>query len=110
MPTAELSDIVIKIGNTSGAEIDKFQEFGLTHDGAQEIKAPLIRECYANFECRLYDGSLIDKYNFFISEVVKAHVATLPKYPETLHYMGDGMFMVSGTTINRKSLFRQGML
>ena len=97
-------DIVVKVGNTSGAEIDKFKEFGLTFDEAQEVEAPMIRECYASFECRLYDDSLIDKYNFFIFEVVKAHVATSPNHPETLHYMGDGMFMVSGKIIDRKSL------
>lgn len=85
LPTAALVDIVVRIGNTSGAEIDKFKEFGLTLDEAREVEAPMIRECYASFECRLYDDSLIDKYNFFIFKVVKAHVATSPKHPETLH-------------------------
>ena len=34
--------------------------------------APLIHECHANFECRLYDDALEDKYNFFVFEVVKS--------------------------------------
>jgi flavin reductase (DIM6/NTAB) family NADH-FMN oxidoreductase RutF len=110
LPTTELIDTIIRIGNVSGAEIDKFVEFGLTPDDAQEVEAPLIRECHASFECRLHDSSLVDKYNFFIFEVVIAHVATSPEYPETLHYMGDGLFMVSGKIINRKSLFRSEML
>ncbi len=110
LPTTALLDTVIRVGNTSGAEIDKFKEFGLTPEEAQKVKAPLIRECHANFECRLYDASLVDKYNFFIFEVVKAHVATSPKYPETLHYTGDGVFMISGKIISRKSLFRPEML
>jgi len=29
---------------------------------------------------------------------------------ETLHYTGDGVFMVSGKIISRKKLFRPGML
>ena len=53
---------------------------------------------------------LVDKYNVFIFEVVKAHVAKSPKHPETLHYTGDGVFMVSGKIIHRKSQFRPGML
>jgi flavin reductase (DIM6/NTAB) family NADH-FMN oxidoreductase RutF len=74
------------------------------------VKAPLIAECHANLECHLSDDTLIDKYNFFIFEVVKAHVAKSPKHPETLHYTGDGVFMVSGKIISRRSLFRPDML
>ena len=110
LPAAALIDTVVQIGNTTGAEIDKFKEFALTPDKAQEVEAPLIRECPANFECRLYDPSLVDKYNFFIFEVVKAHVAVSPKHPQTLHYMGDGLFMISGKIVSRKSLFRPEML
>jgi flavin reductase (DIM6/NTAB) family NADH-FMN oxidoreductase RutF len=110
LPTTALTDTVVGIGNTSGDEVDKFAKFGLTPEEADEIDAPLIGECHANFECRLHDDALVDKYNFFIFEVVKAHVVQRPKHPETLHYTGDGVFVVSGKTISRKSLFRPGML
>jgi flavin reductase (DIM6/NTAB) family NADH-FMN oxidoreductase RutF len=50
---------------------------------------PLIHECHANFECRLYDDALEDKYNFFVFEVVKAHVAASTKHLQTIHYIGD---------------------
>jgi hypothetical protein len=53
---------------------------------------------------------LIDKYNFFIFEVVKAHVARSPRHPQTLHYTGDGVFMVAGKTISRRSQFRLALL
>lgn len=110
LPTTALTDQVVGVDNTSGAEIDKFEKFKLTRQKAQKVNAPLIAECHANFECRLADGSLISKYNFFIFEVVKAHVAASPKHPETLHYTGDGVFMVSGKIISRRSQFRPGML
>jgi flavin reductase (DIM6/NTAB) family NADH-FMN oxidoreductase RutF len=71
---------------------------------------PLIRECHASFECQLFDDLLVSKYNFFIFKVVKAHVAARPKHPETLHYTGDGVFIVSGKAVSRRSLFRPGML
>jgi flavin reductase (DIM6/NTAB) family NADH-FMN oxidoreductase RutF len=110
LPTTALTDKVVGIGNTSGAEIDKFAHFGLTAAKARQVKAPLIAECHANFECKLADGALIGRYNFFIFEVVKAHVARSPRHPETLHYTGDGVFMVSGKIISRRSQFRPGML
>jgi flavin reductase (DIM6/NTAB) family NADH-FMN oxidoreductase RutF len=101
---------VVGIGNTDGNVVDKFATFGLTAAKASRVKAPLIAECHANLECRLKDDRLVDAYNFFIFEVVKAHVRRMPKYPETLHYTGDGIFMVSGRIISRKSQFRPGML
>jgi flavin reductase (DIM6/NTAB) family NADH-FMN oxidoreductase RutF len=110
LPTTALTDIVVGIGNTTGAEIDKFAEFGLTAEKAQKVGAPLIGECHASFECRLHDDALVERYNFFIFEVVKAHVAASPKHPETLHYTGDGVFMVSGKIISRRSKFRPEML
>ena len=96
LPTTELAGTVVDIGNCTGERIDKFEKFGLTRVSAQQVAAPLIRECYANFECRLADGSQIRRHGLFIWEVVKAHVAPSPKRPETLHYRGDGEFMISG--------------
>lgn len=110
LPTTALTDIVVGIGNTSGNEIDKFARFGLTAEKAAKVAAPLIGECHANFECRIADSALVDKYDFFVFEVVKAHVAASPKHPETLHYTGDGVFMVSGKIISRRSKFKPDML
>jgi flavin reductase (DIM6/NTAB) family NADH-FMN oxidoreductase RutF len=107
IPTVDLAPKVVGIGNSSGADIDKFAEFGLTREKAAKVKAPLIAECYANFECKLVDSSLINKYSLFVWEVVKAHVATSPKYPRTIHYRGDGVFMVSGENTSRyRKLFK----
>lgn len=110
LPTTALIDQVVGIGNTSGAQIDKFEKFNLTPAQAKHVKTPLIAECHASFECRLADSRLISKYNFFIFEVVKAHVAASPKHPETLHYTGDGVFVIAGKVISRRSQFRPGML
>lgn len=106
LPTTALTGAVVRIGNSTGREIDKFQKFGLTPIEAEQVSAPLIRECHANFECRLHDDALVNRYNFFIFEVVKAHVAPSPAHPETLHYTGDGIFMVAGKTIDLRSSYR----
>lgn len=105
LPTTALADQVAKIGNVSGASLDKFAAFDLTPLPATKVEAPLIGECHASFECRLHDAVLVDKYNYFIFEVVAAHVAPTPKHPRTLHYKGDGEFMVAGKVISRRAMF-----
>ena len=111
LPTVDIAATVVKVGNSSGRDIDKFVEFGLTARPATHVRAPLIAECYANFECRLVDSSLIRKYSLFVFEVVKAHVATAPKYPKTIHYRGDGEFMISGAETRKfRKLFKPEML
>ena len=106
LPTMDLLDTVVDIGNCSGAQVDKFQRFGLAARRATHVSAPLIGECYANFECRLSESRNTARYNLFIWEVVKAHVAISPKLPETVHYRGGGKFMVSGKEISRRSRFK----
>jgi len=106
LPTTDLVNEAVSIGNCSGKEIDKFKKFDLTPLPGAKVGAPLIKECYANFECKLADGSMISKHGFFIWEVVKAHVATSPKYPETFHYRGEGVFMISGRSISLRKKFK----
>jgi flavin reductase (DIM6/NTAB) family NADH-FMN oxidoreductase RutF len=116
LPTVELIDQVIDIGNTHARKAgpDKFEQFGLTPLPATKVKAPLIAECYANFECKLIDTSLINRYSLFVFEVVKAHVASVgkgrPKYPTTVHYRGDGMFMISGRNVSYRKRFKRANL
>jgi flavin reductase (DIM6/NTAB) family NADH-FMN oxidoreductase RutF len=110
IPTHDLARTVVGIGNCSGADVDKFDKFKLTAMSATRVSAPLIKQCYANFECKLADTRLVRRYNFFIFEVVKAHVATSPRAPRTIHYRGDGAFMVSGREVSYRSLFRPEML
>ena len=111
IPTADMAAKVVGIGNCSGRETDKFAKFGLTAVAASKVAAPMISECFANFECQLHDASLIDKYSLFVWEVVKGHVARSPRYPRTLHYRGDGVFMISGSNTRRfRRLFKPEML
>lgn len=110
LPTVALTDIVVDIGNTSGRDIDKFARFGLTAEDSTAVAAPSIAECHASFECRLHDDALVARYNFFIFEVVAARVRPSPRHPRTLHYTGDGVFMVAGKIISRRARFRPGML
>lgn len=106
LPTLDMAPTVVGIGNCTGGDIDKFEKFGLTPQKSSKVDAPSIKECYAHFECILHDGRMIKDYNYFIFEVVKARVAATPKYPKTIHYRGDGIFMTSGGHINYRKKFR----
>lgn len=103
IPTAELAQKVVKIGNCSGRTIDKFAKFQLTPQPGSRVKPPLIAECYANLECRVVDTRFVNKYNFFVLEVIKAWIDTGVKAPRTLHHRGKGEFMIAGDTIKLKS-------
>src|SRR4030067_484394 len=93
IPTVELAKQVVGIGNCSGKKIDKFRKFKLTPLPASQVAAPLIAECHANLECRVADSRMVNKYNFFVLEVIKAWINTSIKNPRTLHHQGKGVFM-----------------
>lgn len=103
IPEAALADKVAGVGNTSGRKVDKFRRFGLTAAPAAQVAAPLIAECWANLECRVADTRMVNRYNFFVLEVVKAWIDPAAKDPRTLHHRGRGVFMVAGETVKLPS-------
>ncbi len=99
IPTADLGPKVVACGNTTGRRVDKLKAFALTPMPAERVAAPLILECFANLECRVADTRLMNRYNFFVLEVLKAWIDPACKDPRTLHHRGRGAFMVAGETI-----------
>ncbi|MGZ3782822.1 MAG: flavin reductase family protein [Pseudobdellovibrionaceae bacterium] len=102
IPTVKLAKQVVGCGNTSGATVDKFKKFKLTAEPASTVKAPLIKECFANLECKVIDTKMVKKYNLFFLQVQKAWI-TSEKNPKTLHHRGQGVFMVAGRVIHLPS-------
>ncbi|MDO8251796.1 MAG: flavin reductase family protein [Rhodoferax sp.] len=103
IPTAEMSAQVVGCGNTTGRDTDKFETFGLATSPAKLVDAPLIDACYVNLECRVVDTRLMNRYNFFVLEVIQAWINPAIKDPRTLHHRGNGAFMVAGETIKLAS-------
>ena len=103
IPTADLARQVVACGNVSGRRIDKFKKFGLTPLPAEQVEAPLVGECHANLECRVADTGWVNRYNFFVLEVVKAWIDPSCKAPVTLHHRGRGVFALDGETIRLRS-------
>ena len=105
-PARRLAAKVVKVGNTSGSDVDKFARFGLTPLPASRVSAPLVAECFANLECKVTDTTLVGKYNLFILEVVAAWIDPKQKSPKTIHHHGYGTFVVDGPAIKFKSKMR----
>jgi flavin reductase (DIM6/NTAB) family NADH-FMN oxidoreductase RutF len=103
IPTVEIAEKVVGCGNTSGANIDKFKTFRLTAVPAARVGAPLIKECFANLECRVADTRMVARYCLFVIEVVKAWIDPAKKNPRTIHHLGYGNFMVAGRKIKLRS-------
>jgi len=103
IPSEDLVRQVVGVGNCSGKKVDKFKKFKLTALPSSVVEPPLIAECYANLECRVVDTRMVNKYNFFVLEVVKAWVDRAMNHPRTLHHIGKGHFMVAGKTIKLPS-------
>jgi flavin reductase (DIM6/NTAB) family NADH-FMN oxidoreductase RutF len=110
LPTETLLDTVVRIGNCSSADVDKFECFGLTPVRAHEVGAPIIGECHAAFECRLHETRITKDYPLFVWRIVRAHAAASPRLPRTVHYRGEGRFMIAGREVSRRRLFRPDML
>jgi flavin reductase (DIM6/NTAB) family NADH-FMN oxidoreductase RutF len=103
IPAAKLAAKVVRVGNCSGRDTDKFATIGLTPRPARRVAPPLVAECFANLECKVADTRLVNKYNLFVLEVVQAWTDPEQTNPKTIHHKGYGTFAVDGRTIRLKS-------
>ena len=102
IPTFDLSKTTVQIGSCSGAEIDKFSKFNLTALKAEYVSAPLIKECYANIECRIVDH--IKKHDLFIVDGLAAWIDEKRKEKRFIHAIGDGRFVADGELVSHRRI------
>jgi len=74
VPTESIIRQVDFCGNTSGKNIDKFKETGLTPQPASKVKVPIVKECPASFECMVRHFIRLGSHDLFIGEVVAVQV------------------------------------
>jgi flavin reductase (DIM6/NTAB) family NADH-FMN oxidoreductase RutF len=104
IPTVDLIDTAVGVGTCSGKGTDKFEEFGLTRVKARQVRAPLIKECLANIECRVID--IIERYNIVVLEGIDAYFDSSRREKRLIHAIGDGTFVVDGRKFDRKEMMR----
>ncbi|MDI6746421.1 MAG: flavin reductase family protein [Rhodocyclaceae bacterium] len=102
IPTVDMIDKVVGIGTCSGANTDKFAQFRLTPLPGKTVRAPLIKECLANIECKVI--AIVKKHNIVVLEGVAAYTDPMRKEKRTLHAVGDGTFIVDGRKLDRKKM------
>ncbi|MBS7605391.1 MAG: flavin reductase family protein [Candidatus Bathyarchaeia archaeon] len=73
IPTIDMVNAVFFCGSTSGKIRDKFKDVGLTPMPARKVKAPIIGECVAHLECRLYSQFPVGDHTLFVGEVLEAY-------------------------------------
>ena len=73
-PSEEMVDATLVVGTKSGRDGDKMAESGVKLVPATKVKAPLVDDACANFECRLVGKLLTGDHTIFAGEVVAAHV------------------------------------
>lgn len=104
VPTVDLIDTAVGIGTCSGKDTDKFARFGLTRAKAKHVRAPLIRECIANIECRVTD--IVERHGIVVLQGVAAYLDAARKERRTIHAVGDGTFVVDGRRLDRRDMMR----
>jgi len=102
VPTVDLLDKVVGIGTCSGADTDKFAKFRLTPVQGKVVRAPLIRQCLANIECKVVD--IVKKHNIVVLQAVAASIDAARREKRTVHAVGDGTFIVDGRRIDRRKM------
>jgi len=104
IPTVDLLDKVVGIGTCSGTDTDKFEKFALTPVPGKHVKAPLIKQCLANIECKVIDFNR--KHSIVILEGVAAWFDAARKEKRMLHAVGDGTFIADGRKLDRRKMMR----
>ncbi|MCV9877581.1 flavin reductase family protein [Brenneria izbisi] len=105
IPTVDMIDTVIGIGICSGQDTDKFHQFDLTPLRSKHVRAPLIKECLANIECRVVD--IIERHGILVLEGLAAYFDDTRVEQRMLHAVGDGTFITTdGGRIDRKEMMR----
>ena len=102
IPLAPLAKTVVEVGSCSGKEINKFENFNLTPLKAELVKAPLVKECYANLECKIVDH--LEQHDIFVVECIKAWIDEDVENPCFFHAIGDGRFVVDGEKMNFREI------
>ncbi|WP_067737029.1 flavin reductase family protein [Novosphingobium naphthalenivorans] len=104
IPAADLLDTAIGIGTCSGADTDKFAKFPLTRAKARHVRAPLIRECLGQIECRVTD--IVEQHNIVVLEGLAAWFDPAREEQRLIHAVGNGTFVADGERFDRREMMR----
>ncbi len=70
IPTIELLKDVWTAGTVSGSKENKAEKMSVTFIPSEKVKAPSIKECAANIECKVVKEVETGDHIFFVGEIV----------------------------------------
>lgn len=73
IPNKDLVWQVDFCGTKSGKNVDKFTEAKLDKEPAKIVKAPLIKQCPINIECKVIEIKQLGSHDMFIAEIVNVN-------------------------------------
>ena len=113
IPEGKMVDAVLGCGTVSGKSgVDKFEKFGLTRVKAEKIKSPLIKEAFANIECRIAQVVDMGASALLLAQVVSTQVderhyadgkLSFENGLELLHHITGNQFCVSNKVLIGKA-------
>lgn len=70
---AEKAELIAAVGGRSGKEVDKFKRWGIKKESSLKTSAPVLKDAYACYECRLVDHRKYGDHFWVVGEIVAVH-------------------------------------
>ena len=65
----EKGKLVALVASCSGEEVDKFPTFGIDATPGSQVKAPVLADAFAAYECRVVDRQTYGDHDVFVGEI-----------------------------------------
>ena len=70
---SEKASLAAAIGGISGQQVDKFKRFNIEKERPLKTTAPILKDAYAAYECKLVDGKPYGDHLWIVGEIVAVH-------------------------------------
>ena len=71
--TSEKAFLAAAIGGTSGHQMDKFERLNIKKEQPRKTTAPILKDAYAAYECKLVDSKPYGDHIWVVGEIVAVH-------------------------------------
>lgn len=69
----EKAELIAQVGRNSGRDVDKFAAFGIEERPLPDALAPVLKDAYAAYECRVVAVYTVGDHDLFVGEIVRVH-------------------------------------
>lgn len=70
----EKAFLAAKLGGTAGQKMDKFERFDIEKEKPLRTQAPILKDAYAAYECKLVDNKTYGDHIWVVGEIVAVHL------------------------------------